>query len=155
MNTVIQNELAEIGQHFRKLFHIIPDYLRERGLLKKSFESVGTRLQREYKAYVHQVQRLCKIEIISMAKEITERRSLAEFLSKYKIPQRNLGLLLHQENLLEALHSSINQKGQDFTVDSITGALHALTQRLTGNRTAVRNCLDPFVRELALAKQTR
>ncbi|MDR1892358.1 MAG: DUF3848 domain-containing protein [Oscillospiraceae bacterium] len=143
----------QVRRHFSNLTKLFPDYLRERGIIsEKPAESLSEKVLREFEKYQKNLETMGTREVVKNAREIAERQELVEYLCKAEISRDGLGLLLAQENLLDAVYNKMEAVNRPLTRDNVAEAVTALKGELSRKPETVSKRLEAFKRELQVAK---
>lgn len=144
----LEYRAKQIKERLSNIAEFVPQFLAERGFLKKKCRSIEAKLDGEYRLYLKKIKRLDKDEIIVMAGEIARKQALLTLFSDGKTAPENLGLLMCIPNLLDQLAEQLENNGGDFS-----GAIDSMVVSLSNEH--LNECLTPFCLELEAAKKRK
>lgn len=151
---------AQIKEHFNRLVQLLPDYLAERGLIKKSMETLDEKVEKEHRAYLNSIKYMKPQEISAASREIFEIQKIKEFICRSDLSGvSGLGLLMQKEDLLEDIRDRIlapeNETTEDIVISNkaIDNMLESMVKELTQDKDAINTALLPFKNELEIARK--
>lgn len=145
----------ETKKHFSRLVNLVPDYLRERKIFpEKQVRTIESRIDDNLKKLIRDYKRVPKEDIIANAPEIAYKQQIASYFSKNELKMDGIGLLLSQDNLLETLYRTAKSHYNTFQIEQngLKEIVEGFIQVQGTVKSNIDKCLDPFKRELEVAK---
>lgn len=151
---------AQIKEHFNNLVKMIPDYLRERGILSpKHIITLAEKVEAEHKDFLYEMRYATKKELINSAEMIVAYNKITEFFQAPDFSTEKLGVILLTPELLELTYDYLAENKLDVTAENI----EKFTQHLKENcsemvfdeqsiESIIKEQVNGFERELKLAK---
>lgn len=98
-----------IGEHLRNLIQKVPEYLRSREVTPRPLNTMANKVEAEYQAYIKEVSKLSKTEILERASEIAKmERVKNEIVSGKLNHHQRFGRLIVMSNLLNRLCNELD-----------------------------------------------
>lgn len=143
--------LKNLYDHMYRLLRLLPDYLRERGILpQRDTETFEERLKRDSQSYLDRMLRASKSDILQNIQKIAAIERMSKLAT---VPESlsHIGLLLSQGNLAEKLYDALPDSTAPVTMEAMAVASEKITQAVGKEDMAAT--LDPFRDELEVARK--
>lgn len=109
---ILKLPLQEAKAHFNNIFHLIPEYLRERGILKeKILPDMQTKLADENDKFMKKLSTKSKKDIISSAEDIAQFKKISAILAADDFPLHNQGIMIECPDLVKTIAKALNARG--------------------------------------------
>lgn len=151
---------AQIKEHLNRLVQLLPDYLAERGIIKRNMETLGDKVEKEHRGYLNSIKYMKPQEISAASREIFEIQKIKEFICRRDLSEvSGLGLLMQKEDLLENVRDRIlapeNETTEDIVISNraIDNMLESMSKELSEDKEAAGKALLPFRNELEIARK--
>lgn len=111
---ILKLPIQEAKAHFNNIFHLIPEYLRERGIFKeKTLPDMKTKLADENDRFIKKLSAKSKKDIISVAENITRFKKISSILAADDFPLHNQGILIECPDLIETVSKALNARDME------------------------------------------
>lgn len=153
----------QIKDHFNNLIRLIPEYLRERGLIApKPVYTLADKINDEYDDwYAHLKKTSTKDELIRLASEIDRINKLKNYYLRADFPLDKQGVLISVPDLLETTYDYMVHNKMEFTEESFSEITNIwktdIEQIIPKDMISICNeekekIISEFKRELAVAR---
>lgn len=150
---LINIPLQEAKEHFNNLVHLVPEYLRRRGILKeKSLPDMQTKLADEARQLEKSLQSKSKKDIIAAADKITEFNKIKGLLASDELPLRNQGLLIADPKLIDNVRKTLHDLNCEITAENVQKICGSYDELYPG---ATADELEDIRSELSRTRETK
>lgn len=153
---IINLPLQEAKAHFNNLLHLIPDYLRSRGILKeKPLPDLNTKLADEAKRFEKQLTNMSKKEIIASAGKIGNFNKIKDLLANSNFPLKNEGLLIASPDLIRSIEKVLSNLNLEINAENVQKVCGSFDEAVGVDKKIIDDALSDIRSELERTQITR
>lgn len=153
---IINLPLQEAKAHFNNLLHLIPDYLRSRGILKKKpLPDLNTKLADEAKRFEKQLTNMSKKEIIASAGKIGNFNKIKDLLANSNFPLKNEGLLIASPDLIRSIEKVLSNLNLEINAENVQKVCGSFDEAVGVDKKIIDDALSDIRSELERTQITR
>lgn len=116
----IHSNANEIKAHFNNLIRLIPEYLRERGLIApRPVYTLADKIADEYEEWADGIKTQSKDKIIEMADELNKYNILKKYFSDENFPLSKQGVLVSAPCLLDNTFDFMELNQLEYTTENL------------------------------------
>lgn len=148
--------LQEAKAHFNNLIHLIPDYLRNRGILKeKPLPDIRTKLADETRQLEKQLSGRSKKDLIASAEEIVNFNKIKGFIAGSEFPLRNQGLLISAPNLVKSVQKTLRELKLEINTENVQKVCGSYDEAVKIDNKVIEDALSDIANELKRTQMSR
>ncbi|WP_124099885.1 hypothetical protein [Ruminococcus sp. Marseille-P6503] len=139
----------EAKAHFNNLVHLIPDYLRARGILKeKPLPDIQTKLADEARQFEKQLSGRSKKDLIASAEEILNFNKIKDIIGSSEFPLRNQGLLIAAPNLVKSVQKTLHELNLEINEENVQKVCGSFDEAVKIDNKVIEDALSDIRSEL-------
>lgn len=148
--------LQEAKAHFNNLIHLIPDYLRNRGILKeKPLPDMQAKLADETRQLEKQLSGRSKKDLIASAEEIVNFNKIKGFIAGSEFPLRNQGLLISAPNLVKSVQKTLRELKLEINTENVQKVCGSYDEAVKIDNKVIEDALSDIANELKRTQMSR
>lgn len=148
--------LQEAKAHFNNLIHLIPDYLRNRGILKeKPLPDMQAKLADEARQFEKQLSGRSKKDLIASAEEIVNFNKIKGFIAGSEFPLRNQGLLIAAPNLVKSVQKTLRELKLEINTENVQKVCGSYDEAVKIDNKVIEDALSDIANELKRTQMSR
>ena len=148
--------LQEAKAHFNNLIHLIPDYLRNRGILKeKPLPDIRTKLADETRQLEKQLSGRSKKELIASAEEIVNFNKIKDIIGSSEFPLRNQGLMIAAPNLVKSVQKTLRELKLEINTENVQKVCGSYDEAVKIDNKVIEDALSDITNELKHTQMSR